>query len=57
MQELIETAIRGVGYALLKAASFGRYRSRRNDGLLLEGAVGFLAIAAVIYVAYLVTQR
>jgi inner membrane protein involved in colicin E2 resistance len=51
MQEIIEDAVRGIGYVVLKAVTFGTYRSGR-DGLLAEGAIGLLVVAAVMYVTY-----
>jgi hypothetical protein len=46
---LIEDAIRGIGVAVLWLLSLGRYRPDGQGGLLLEGAVGLLAVAVVIW--------
>ena len=43
----IEDGIRVVGVGVLKVATFGRYRSAGHSALLVEGAIGLAAIAAV----------
>ncbi len=52
MQELIEAGIRFVGWLVLKALTLGRYRSEAQSGLVVEGALGLLSIAALLWVAY-----
>jgi hypothetical protein len=42
----IEDGIRVVGLLVLKLVTVGRYRSEGRSTLLVEGAVGLLAIAA-----------
>jgi len=44
----IDDGIRVVGLVVLKILTFGRYRSGGSSTLLVEGAVGLVAIAAVI---------
>lgn len=57
MPLVIEEAIRGLGYVVLKAVSGGRYRSQRDDGILLEGGLGLLVVAAAFYVFYSVNAQ
>ncbi len=53
MQELFEAGIRFVGWLVLKALTLGRYRSDARSGLVVEGALGLLSIAALLWVAYI----
>jgi hypothetical protein len=49
----IPDVIQLIGFVLLQLATLGRYaRVRRKDAQLLEGAVGFVAVAAAIWVMY-----
>ena len=52
MQDLIESAVRFVGWLVLKIVTLGYYRSRGQRDLLVEGAVGLVAIAAVFWALY-----
>lgn len=52
MQDLIEEAIRWIGYAVLRVVTFGRYRGGTEADRLPEGAVGLAAIALIAYVGY-----
>jgi hypothetical protein len=52
MQDLIETIIRSVGWLLLKVVTFGHYHSDGQSAVIVEGAVGLLSIAAVLWVVY-----
>ena len=53
MQELIEEAIRGIGYLTLKLVTLGRYARSGSDGdRLREGALGLVLVALGYYAAY-----
>lgn len=52
MQDLVEDAIRGVGYLALRLGTFGRYRGGDASGYLAEGAVGFALVLIVMYLSY-----
>jgi hypothetical protein len=52
MQQLIEELIRGVGYVVLRLATFGRYRGGGETDRLAEGAIGFGLILAAGFVFY-----
>ena len=46
IEGLFELVPQVTGWAVLKTVTLGRYRGHRSDTLLLEGAVGLVAIAA-----------
>ena len=50
MQDLIEEAIRWVGYLSLRVITLGRYVGGGSEDRLSEGAIGFALIALVSYV-------
>ena len=52
MQELIEDGIQVLGIGILKAVTFGRYKTAGSSSLLLEGGIGLLFIAAVTLALY-----
>ena len=50
MQELIEEAIRWLGYVVLRLVTVGRYVGGSSSDRLPEGAVGLVVIAVGTYV-------
>jgi hypothetical protein len=48
---VVADLVRVVGYAALKLVTAGRYRSGGN-GLMLEGTVGLLIVAAICFSLY-----
>jgi hypothetical protein len=52
VQEIIEGAVRAVGWAALKAISFGKHRSDSIGAPVVEGALGLAVIAAGMWLAY-----
>jgi hypothetical protein len=52
IEGLFEVVPQIIGWAVLKAVTLGRYRGFRSNTLLLEGAVGFAAVAAGCAVIY-----
>jgi hypothetical protein len=52
MQDIIEEAIRWLGYASLRLATLGAYRGGTLDDRLPEGAVGLGVVAGLMYLAY-----
>ena len=57
VQELIEEAIRGVGFVALKVATFGRYRGHGPTERLFQGSVGLALVLAGLYVVYRFAAR
>ena len=51
MQQIIEEVVRWLGFAILRAATLGRYRGGKDTDRLSEGAIG---LGAVIGTAFLV---
>ena len=49
MQELIEEAIRWLGYGALRLVTVGRYVGGGSSDRLCEGAFGLVLIALVTY--------
>lgn len=52
MQDIIESAIRVIGWLVLKGVTLGRYRSRGSSDLLLEGGVGLACVVLLFWAAY-----
>ena len=52
MQALIEAAVGFVGWITLKALTLGRYQSRGQRDLLVEGGAGLTSIALAVWLAY-----
>lgn len=46
---VIDTGLQAVGWAVLKVASFGRYRGFQPEDVLLEATIGFMTLAAAGY--------
>ena len=57
MQELIEEAIRWVGYLSLRVITLGRYVGGGSKDRLSEGAIGFALVALVSYVIVALSTR
>ena len=52
MQQLIEDGVRLVGWLALKALTLGRYRGRDESDRLLQGTIGLLLIAGILWATY-----
>lgn len=50
-QEVVNDLVRGVGHGVLKLVTAGKYRSGAT-GLLLEGCLGLLLVAALFFFLY-----
>jgi hypothetical protein len=50
VEGLFELVPQVIGWAVLKAVTFGRYGGFRSNTLLLEGAVGVAAVATACVV-------
>jgi hypothetical protein len=50
-QWIVEEAVRGVGWTLLKVLTLGGYRSNGERARLAEGAVGLAAVAFASWLA------
>jgi hypothetical protein len=50
-QDVVNDLVRGVGYGVLKLVTAGKYRSG-DTGLLLEGCLGLLLVAALFFFLY-----
>ena len=49
---LINSGLQGVGWGVMKAVTFGRYRGFQPEDILFEGLLGFATLALVCYGAY-----
>lgn len=49
---IVDTGFQAIGWAALKAGSFGRYQGFRPEDILLEGTLGFVIFAGVCYGVY-----
>ena len=52
VETVIEVGLQGLGWAVMKGLSFGRYRGFRPRDTLFEGSVGLVTILALGYRAY-----
>lgn len=52
VEMLILEAPRGVGWAVLKVVTLGRYRGFRDGDVLVEGSLGLVTIAASCFLVY-----
>jgi hypothetical protein len=56
LQAVIETVFdvgfQGIGWAVLKGVTFGRYRGFQPEDILFEGTLGFVTVALVGYGVY-----
>lgn len=52
LEVLILEAPRGVGWAVLKVVTLGRYRGFRDGDVLVEGSLGLVTIAASCFLVY-----
>ena len=49
---VIDCGLQGIGWGVLKAVTFGRYRGFQPEDILFEGGLGFVTVALVCYGAY-----
>ena len=49
---IIDTGLQAVGWAVMKAVSFGRYRGFQPEDVVLEATLGFITLSAVGYGVY-----
>lgn len=49
---VIDSGLQTVGWAVMKAVTFGRYRGFQPEDILFEGTLGFVTLAAVGYGVY-----
>jgi hypothetical protein len=49
---IIDCGLQGVGWGVMKAVTFGRYRGFQPEDVLFEGLVGFATVSAAGYGAY-----
>lgn len=52
---VIDSGLQTVGWAVMKAVTFGRYRGFQSEDILFEGTLGFATLTAVGYGAYRLT--
>ena len=55
MQELIEEAVRAIGWGALRLLTLGRYRGGRAGDRLAEGAIGLAVVLVLMYAGYAMT--
>ena len=51
MQQIIEEAVRWIGFLVLRVITLGWYAGGKERERLPEGAIGLATVAAVVYVA------
>jgi hypothetical protein len=44
---VLDSGLQTVGWAVMKAVTFGRYRGFQPEDILFEGTLGFVTLAAV----------
>ena len=49
---VIRSGLQAIGWAGLTGVTFGRYRGFQEEDIILEGPLGFAAVAVVGYGAY-----
>ena len=49
---IIDCGLQGIGWGVMKAVTFGRYRGFQPEDILFEGLVGFAAVSLFCYGAY-----
>jgi hypothetical protein len=52
IETIFDVGFQGIGWAVLKGITFGRYRGFQPEDLHLEGTVGFATVALVCYGVY-----
>jgi hypothetical protein len=52
VEAVLDTGLQALGWLVLKAMSFGRYRGFRPEDLWFEGTVGFATVVAVGFGVY-----
>jgi hypothetical protein len=52
VETIVEYGFQGVGWAVLKVVTLGRYRGFESDDMLREGALGLLTVLAAGYAIY-----
>jgi hypothetical protein len=49
---IIDSGLQSVGWGVLKAVSFGRYRGFQPEDVVLEATLGFITLAVAGYCVY-----
>jgi hypothetical protein len=52
VETIIESGFQAVGWVVLKAATFGRYRGFQPEDMHIEGGVGLATVAMLGYGGY-----
>ena len=52
VETIFECGFQAVGWAVLKAATLGRYQGFASDDMLREGAPGLLTVVVIGYAIY-----
>lgn len=52
IEVIIESGFQVVGWVVLKAVTFGRYRGFQPEDVLVEGSLGLATVAVVGYGGY-----
>lgn len=52
IETIFDVGFQGIGWAVLKGVTFGRYRGFRPEDIHLEGTVGFATVALAGYGVY-----
>lgn len=52
IETLFDFGFQGIGWAVLKGITFGRYQGFRPEDILFEGTLGFATVALACYGVY-----
>lgn len=49
IETIFDVGFQGIGWAVMKGITFGRYRGFQPEDILFEGTLGFATVALVCY--------
>lgn len=52
IETIFDVGFQGIGWAVLKGVTFGRYQGFQPEDILIEGTLGFATIALAWYGVY-----
>lgn len=52
IEMIVDVGFQGIGWAVLKGLTFGRYQGFQPEDILIEGTLGFATVALACYGVY-----
>lgn len=52
IETIFDVGFQGIGWAVLKGITFGRYQGFQPEDILIEGTLGFATVALACYGVY-----